>query len=73
MTVKLEASKVEAFTKAELVMIYFPKNINSSGKLFIEFDGILNDSLQGFYKIRCLNRNGLPEYAACTQFEVKKH
>ena len=59
----------EILSKSDMVRLYFSRQI-PSGKLFIEFDGILNDNLQGFYKTKCFNRNGLLEYAACTQFEV---
>ncbi len=56
-----------------LVRFYFNKKLHGKGKLSIEFHGFLNESLQGFYKTKCLNRNGFVEYAACTQFEVKHY
>jgi len=62
---------MEILKKDELVRFYFEKKLNGTGKLYIEFHGFLNESLQGFYKTKCLNRNGLVEYAACTQFEVE--
>lgn len=40
------------------------------GKLTIEFNGEINESSNGFYKTKCLWRDGTVRYAAATQFEA---
>jgi len=55
----------------ETVLIYLTRNLQiGSGKLLIEFEGVLNQNLQGFYITKCMNRQGIIENAACSQFEV---
>jgi hypothetical protein len=55
----------------ETVLIYFTRKLDTgSGKLHIEFEGVLNQNLQGFYITKCMNRQGVIENAACSQFEV---
>ncbi|CAM6002994.1 unnamed protein product, partial [Sphagnum balticum] len=54
----------------ETLKIHFESELQiGNGKLTIEFSGIIGDNVRGFYKTKCLNRNG-PGYAAVTQFEA---
>ena len=54
----------------EQVTINFDKTINeSSVVLSIEFTGILNDRLHGFYRSSYEDENGNQKIMACTQFE----
>lgn len=41
-----------------------------SGKLHVNFTGLLNDKLKGFYRSKYVHPSGEERYAATTQFEV---
>lgn len=64
-------SKIIIAKNCESIDICFPKKIpKGTSILKIEFIGILNDNLVGFYKTKCLDKNGRECTAAVTQFEV---
>jgi puromycin-sensitive aminopeptidase len=55
----------------EIATIKFPQQLpNGFAKLQINFEGILNDKLKGFYRSKYLHPSGQEKYAATTQFEV---
>jgi len=61
-------SKVD--TKNELLIIHLPQKIAGHSQLYLEFSGILNDRLIGFYKSEYKDDNGNKKYLATTQFEA---
>ncbi len=64
--------RIETNKRNESVRIHFKNTFPIGiGKLQIEYIGILNENLQGFYKTKCLNRDATMGYAAVTQFEVR--
>jgi aminopeptidase 2 len=68
----LKFDRIQVVKEKDTVKIFFSEDIKTGrGKLTIEFSGQLNENLNGFYKTRCMNRNGTMGYAAVTQFEVK--
>lgn len=68
---EINYSKLKTIKNSESVEIYFSQKLPSGRNyLKIKFDGVLNDNLDGFYKTKCLNRNGENCIAAVTQFEV---
>lgn len=55
----------------ESVVLLFEQSIQvGGGKLTIEFNGAINESSNGFYKTKCLWRDGTVRYSAATQFEA---
>ena len=55
----------------ESVRLYFETKLEKgTGQIRIDYQGSLNENLQGFYKTRCINRDLTRGYAAMTQFEV---
>jgi tricorn protease interacting factor F2/3 len=56
--------------KKEELSIKFVKQISGLAKLYIEFTGILNDRLLGFYKSQYKDSKGKTKYLATTQFEA---
>lgn len=65
---RTEISKVN-----ESVKIYFERSLEFGiGKLSIEFDGLINENSNGFYKTKCLLKDDSFGFAAATQFEVSK-
>ena len=68
---QLVLKRIEKVRVNNSVKIYFNEKLNAGeGRLKIEFDGILNESLNGFYRIKCPYRDGSVGNAAVTQFEV---
>lgn len=65
--VKLE--KVEASEEKEELAIHLPERIDGEAELVIDFTGILNDKLAGFYRSEYESR-GKKKYLATTQFEA---
>jgi tricorn protease interacting factor F2/3 len=61
-------SKVDE--KKELLTIHLPKKINGHAQLCMEFTGILNNRLLGFYKSEYKDNKGHKKYLATTQFEA---
>ncbi|CAF0941248.1 unnamed protein product [Brachionus calyciflorus] len=67
----LKNSKLINVKNCESVDIYFLQKLPSGrGFLNIDFNGVLNDNLVGFYKTKCLKENGESCIAAVTQFEA---
>ena len=56
--------------KDEKLTIKLEKKIKGKAKLCIEFTGILNDRLLGFYKSQYKDKRGKTKYLATTQFEA---
>ncbi len=56
--------------KNEKLTIKLAKKIKGKAKLYIEFTGILNDRLLGFYKSQYKDKRGKTKYLATTQFEA---
>lgn len=56
---EISYDRIVKLEQEEILIIYFKNKISSeTGKLTIEFDGVLNETLQGFYKTKCVNRDG---------------
>ena len=56
--------------KKEELRIVFEKKISGQFKICIEFSGILNDRLLGFYRSKYKDKSGKTKYLATTQFEA---
>ena len=56
--------------KNEKLTIKLAKKIKGKVKLCIEFTGVLNDRLLGFYRSQYKDQNGKTKYVATTQFEA---
>ena len=56
--------------KDEDLFILFEKNLKGKMKLCIEFSGVLNDRLLGFYRSQYKDQSGKTKYLATTQFEA---
>src|SRR3989304_1370209 len=56
--------------KNEILTIHLSQKINDSAQLCLEFIGILNDRLLGFYKSEYKDARGKKKYLATTQFEA---
>jgi len=55
----------------EIMIINLPKKVSSGNhKLYIEFNGILNEDLLGFYRSKYFDEKGNEKYIATTQFEA---
>ena len=67
---KIIKSKSKIDEKNESLIINFSQKINGNAKLCIEFSGILNDRLLGFYKSEYKDATGRKKYLATTQFEA---
>ena len=63
-------AKTRLDKKAESLTILLPKKISGRVKILIEFSGILNDRLVGFYRSKYLDKSGKIKYLATTQFEA---
>lgn len=72
--IRLEIVKVIQIEKSKInesVIFVLEKPIEiGTAKLSIEFDGVINESSNGFYKNKCLSRDGNVIFSAATQFEV---
>ena len=68
----MESTDVNINEEAELATVTFANSLKvGPGKLHINFTGILNDKLKGFYRSKYVHPSGEERYAATTQFEVK--
>jgi len=67
---KIIAAKPSLNEKNEKLTIKLAKKIKGKAKLCIEFTGILNDRLLGFYKSQYKDKKGKTKYLATTQFEA---
>ena len=63
---------VEYYRISEIARINFKNAIEAQEKvqLFIEFSGALSEALSGFFKTKCLTKDGEPTHSAATQFEA---
>ncbi|CAI2178500.1 20254_t:CDS:10 [Funneliformis geosporum] len=70
--VNCEAAKIDYNAKEETVTLTFPQELSSgtTAVLHIEFTGILNDKMVGFYRSSYKDKNGNTKYMATTQFEA---
>jgi aminopeptidase N len=66
---KIQPIKTTFNTDNERVIFEFEEEINKNGFIFIEFEGILNDSMSGFYRSR-YNVGNEVRNSATTQFEA---
>jgi len=67
---KIITAKPSLNEKDEKLTIKLAKKIKGKAKLCIEFSGILNDRLLGFYKSQYKDKGGKTKYLATTQFEA---
>ncbi|MEM2160937.1 MAG: M1 family aminopeptidase, partial [Candidatus Nitrosotenuis sp.] len=56
--------------KNETLTIALPSKISNLAKIHIDFTGILNDRLVGFYRSQYKDKSGKTKYLATTQFEA---
>ncbi|WKT58958.1 hypothetical protein QVH35_09890 [Candidatus Nitrosotenuis chungbukensis] len=56
--------------KNESLTILIPKKISGAARIFIDYTGILNDRLVGFYRSQYKDKSGNTKYLATTQFEA---
>ena len=63
-------TKFKLDPKNESLSITTQKKISGKIKLCIEYTGILNDRLLGFYRSKYMDSNGNTKYLATTQFEA---
>ena len=67
----LESTNVALNEESELATITFGNALKvGAGKLHINFTGLLNDKLKGFYRSKYVHPSGEERYAATTQFEA---
>jgi len=62
--------KTKLDDKNETLVVKLSKKISGDAKLCIDFVGILNDKLLGFYKSQYKDNTGKTKYLATTQFEA---
>jgi puromycin-sensitive aminopeptidase len=68
---KVESTKVDLCEESELATINFSEKLQvGTGKLHINYTGLLNDKLKGFYRSKYVHPSGEARYAATTQFEA---
>ena len=68
---KIESKNVQLCEESEVATITFDQTLKiGKGKLHIDFTGILNDKLKGFYRSKYVHPSGETRYAATTQFEA---
>ena len=69
---KMESTSITYEAKKEMATINFGAEIaaGTSGELSIEFEGILNDQMAGFYRSSYKTDAGEERYMAVTQFEA---
>lgn len=63
-------AKAKLDEKKESLAILVPKKIRGTAQITIEFSGILNDRLVGFYRSQYKDKSGKTKYLATTQFEA---
>lgn len=63
-------AKTRLDEKNESLTIIIPKKISGDAKIVIEYAGVLNDRLVGFYRSQYKDRSGKTKYLATTQFEA---
>ena len=67
---KILRPRIKLDKKKEELTVIIPKRVSGRVKLFINFEGILNDRLLGFYKSEYVANKGQKKYLATTQFEA---
>ncbi len=66
---RVESIRVELNEESELATITFADSLAlGTGRLHIEFTGLLNDKLKGFYRTKYTHPSGEERYSATTQF-----
>jgi aminopeptidase N len=70
--IELTSTAVTYEAKKEEATITFASSIpaGTSGVLTLEFEGILNDEMAGFYRSKYTSKSGEEKYMATTQFEA---
>ncbi|HEY8111206.1 MAG TPA: M1 family metallopeptidase [Candidatus Nitrosotenuis sp.] len=63
-------AKTKLDEKNESLTITIPRKISDTARIFINYTGILNDRLVGFYRSQYKDKDGNPKYLATTQFEA---
>lgn len=63
-------AKTNLDEKNETLTITLPKKIKGFAQISIDFTGILNDRLVGFYRSQYKDKQGKTKYLATTQFEA---
>ena len=64
------ATKFTLDSKNETLTIKLASTVSGPLKLLIDFDGVLNDRLVGFYRSQYKDKSGKTKYLATTQFEA---
>lgn len=71
---KQESTNVKLCEESEVATISFSQALKQgNGKLHINYTGLLNDKLKGFYRSKYVHPSGEERFAATTQFEVHIH
>lgn len=66
-----KCSKIELDENNEIARFLFDQALEvGNGKLKIKYNGVLNDKMQGFYKVKYKHSLAKEPYTATTQFEV---
>lgn len=67
-----DVATIEYVQSQEIVKLTFSKNlkITDNAAIHMEFTGILNDKMKGFYRSKYFDENGKERFAAVTQFEA---
>lgn len=63
-------AKTRTDERTESLTITTPRKIGGNIRILIEFTGILNDRLVGFYRSQYKDKSGKTKYLATTQFEA---
>lgn len=67
----IESANVTLCDDSEVATIVFGQSLPlGKGKLHIDFTGVLNDKLKGFYRSKYIHPSGETRYTATTQFEA---
>ena len=61
--------KIKLNSEKQELMLNFLEKVSGNAELFIDFDGVLNDKLVGFYRSK-YQVEGKEKYLATTQFEA---
>lgn len=64
------SAKTSLDEKNETMKISLPKKIVGKAKIVVDFTGILNNRLVGFYRSQYLDKQGRTKFLATTQFEA---
>lgn len=67
---KIISAKTKIDEKKEVLIITLSKQIKGQAKICIDFTGVLNNKLLGFYKSQYTDIKGKTKYLATTQFEA---